>query len=199
MSTATDYFDGLFAGRHVMAILRGYDPPTTVELCRRAWEAGVDVVEVPVQSPDAMPSLEAAVTEARRRGRTVGAGTVTTPEQVADVVRVGAAFAVAPGMDRDTAAAAADADLPYLPGVATASEVQAAGRSGLTWVKAFPASVLTPAWVAAQLAPFPHLRVVATGGVDAHNAPAFLAAGARVVGVGSALEDPDQLPLLARL
>lgn len=199
MTSATAYFDDLFAGRRVMAILRGYDPDRTVELCRRAWAAGVDAVEVPVQSPDAVPSLEAAVAAAREEGRTVGAGTVTTPEQVADVVRAGAAFAVAPGTDPETAAAADAAGLPYLPGVATASEVQAAARCGLAWVKAFPASLLTPAWVSAQLAPFPGLRVIATGGVDARNAPAFLAAGARVVGVGSALEDPEQLPLLAGL
>ncbi len=195
----TAYFDELFDGRRVMAILRGYDPARTVELCHRAWENGVDAVEVPVQRPDAVPSLAAAVSAARDIGRTVGAGTVTTPEQVAEVVRVGAAFAVAPGTDVATAEAAARTGLPYLPGVATASEVQAAARCGLVWVKAFPASLLTPAWVGALRAPFPDLRVVATGGVDARNAPDFLAAGARVVGVGSALEDPEQLPLLARL
>ncbi len=70
---------------------------------------------------------------------------------------------------------------------------------GLRWLKAFPASLLTPAWVRALLAPFPSACFVVTGGVDAHNAEEFLAAGAKAVGVGSALTSPGQLDLMAAL
>jgi len=91
------------------------------------------------------------------------------------------------------------AGLPALPGVATATEAQHALGEGLTWLKAFPASVLGTGWFPAMRGPFPQARFVATGGMDSSNARAFLDAGARVVAVGSALEDEAQLPALAAL
>ena len=87
--------------------------------------------------------------------------------------------------------------LPVMPGVATSSEIQAARRLGLVWLKAFPVAQLGSAWVRAQLAPFPEARFVATGGVDADNAREFLDAGARVAAIGSALADDNQLAKLA--
>lgn len=199
-STSDDYFDAAFAGHRVMAILRGYTPERTVELCETAWAAGIDVIEVPVQDEGAYPSLEAAIAAATARGASIGAGTVTTPEQVHRVAALGAAFTVAPGTSVRVIAACREAGLPHLPGVATASEITAVVDNGLTWVKAFPAAQLGPAWVRAQAGgPFPGVRFVATGGVDASNAAGFLDAGARVVAVGSALADPSQLALLGRL
>lgn len=196
---STPFFDSLFANQPVMAILRGLPPDQTVDLCRRAWDIGVDAVEVPVQSPDALPSLQAALAAGRERGRPVGAGTVVTPEQARSVHEAGAAFTVAPGYDPQVAAECAALDLPHLPGVATSSEINHALRTGHTWLKAFPAAQLGAGWIRAQLAPFPTVRFVATGGVDADNAVDFLNAGCRVVAVGSALQDPRQLDLLARL
>ncbi|GAA3726877.1 2-dehydro-3-deoxyphosphogluconate aldolase/(4S)-4-hydroxy-2-oxoglutarate aldolase [Spinactinospora alkalitolerans] len=193
------FFDQMFARTSVMAILRGMDTDRTVRLCERAWDVGIDVVEVPVQTPDALPSLRAAVAAGRERGRPVGAGTVASVDQVRDVSEAGAAFTVAPGLDEDVAQASVAAGLPHLPGVATSSEITRALKSGNPWLKAFPAACLTPAWITAQLAPFPGARFVATGGVDAQNAGAFLDAGCKVVAVGSALADPDQLDLLADL
>jgi 2-keto-3-deoxy-6-phosphogluconate aldolase len=83
--------------------------------------------------------------------------------------------------------------------VATPSEVQIALKEGLTWLKAFPASVLGTEWIKAMKGPFPAAKFVTTGGMHAGNAGEFLAAGAKVVAVGSALEDPSQLPQLAEL
>ena len=74
------------------------------------------------------------------------------------------------------------------------------GRSlGLTWLKAFPAQWLGVDWFRHIRGPFPEVRFVATGGMDANNAGDFLDAGVRVVAVGSALEDPAQLERLATL
>ncbi len=200
MTDSTEYFDRVFAGTRVMAILRGYSPERTVELCGIAWDSGIDVVEVPVQDPSAYPSLEAGIAAARARGKEVGAGTVITPEQVRTVALLGAAFTVAPGTSRRVIEASQATGLPHLPGVATASDVTVALEAGLSWVKAFPAAQLGPAWIAAQRGgPFPRVRFVATGGIDAGNAGDFLASGARVVAVGSALADPAQLSLLGAL
>ena len=193
------YFDAAFEQQRLMAILRGLPPKETVALCERAWEAGIAVVEVPIQSAAGMESFRAATAAAAANGRYVGVGTVVDAEQVDFAVRSGAAFAVSPGLDPEVAAACAAAGLPLLPGVATSSEIQAARRLGFLWLKAFPAAQLGSGWIKAQLAPFPEARFVATGGVDADNALEFLDAGARVAAIGSALADGNQLGRLAAL
>ena len=189
----------IFGSAVVMAILRNLTPSQTVQMADRAWSLGIDVVEVPVQTPDALPSLRAAVSAARERDRRLGAGTVTTVEQVRAVAEIGAAFTVAPGFDPAVLAASHGAGMPHLPGVATPSEVQLALTHGVSWVKVFPASVLGPGWFTAIRAPFPELRMVGTGGIDAGTALEYLAAGARVVAVGSALADAGQLARLAEI
>jgi 2-dehydro-3-deoxyphosphogluconate aldolase/(4S)-4-hydroxy-2-oxoglutarate aldolase len=83
--------------------------------------------------------------------------------------------------------------------VSTPSEVQLAASLGLTWLKAFPAQWLGTDWFKHIRGPFPQVRFVATGGLDASNAQSFLDAGVRVAAVGSALEDPAQLDRLAAL
>jgi 2-dehydro-3-deoxyphosphogluconate aldolase/(4S)-4-hydroxy-2-oxoglutarate aldolase len=193
------FFETAFAGQPVMAILRGLPPDETVELAVRAWDLGLANVEVPVEVPGALPSLRAAVDAGRERGRRVGAGTVTSLEQVGAVAAAGAAFTVAPGFDAAVAEASVDAGMPHLPGVATASEIQRALAAGFVWLKAFPATALGPAWFRALRGPFPHLHLVATGGIDARTARDYLSAGADVVAVGSALSDPEQVDLLAEL
>ncbi|WP_405432119.1 bifunctional 4-hydroxy-2-oxoglutarate aldolase/2-dehydro-3-deoxy-phosphogluconate aldolase [Micromonospora sp. NBC_00617] len=197
MTTAD--FEHIFGGARVMAILRGLPVAETVRLAERAWDLGIVVVEVPVATPDAVPALRAAVEAGAARGRIVGAGTVLDAEQVAAAADAGAAFTVAPGLDLAIADAAAARGLPHLPGVATPTEAQQALRHGLTWLKAFPAISLGPAWFRAMAGPLPQLRFVATGGLDANNAAAFLDAGVRVAAVGSALSDPTQLDQLAKL
>lgn len=189
MSLHTAWFDEVFAEQRVMVILRGQSPERTVELCTRAWDLGITQVEVPVQSPDALPSLRAALAAARERGLGVGAGTVTTVPVLEQVVAAGVTFTVAPGLDDDVVRRSTELGVPHLPGVATPSEIQRARRLGLRWLKAFPASVLGAPWFAAVRAPFPDVRLVATGGVSVDNVRDFLDAGARVVSLGSAISD----------
>ncbi|MBA8823298.1 2-dehydro-3-deoxyphosphogluconate aldolase/(4S)-4-hydroxy-2-oxoglutarate aldolase [Saccharopolyspora lacisalsi] len=193
-----DFFERTFT-QPVMAILRGMEPDRTVELAERAWQLGIDLVEVPIEAPRALPSLRATVQAGADRGHRVGAGTVITPEQVRTASEAGAAFTVAPGLDAEVVDECRRWDLPHLPGVSSPTEIQHAHRLGLEWVKAFPASVLGSSWFAAMGGPFPGTRMVATGGINAHNAPEYLRAGASAVAVGSALEDPEQLPALAEL
>jgi len=192
-------FDRILAGRPLMAIFRGLGTTRSLELARTAWDLGIDVVELPIQSDADVDALAAVVVAGREEGRLVGAGTVVSTRHVELAASAGAAFSVSPGFDADVVRASAAAGMPPLPGVATASEVQAAMALGLTWLKAFPASLLGAGWFRAMAGPFPDARFVATGGMDAANAGAFLDAGVRTVAVGSALEDPAQLPALAAL
>ncbi|WP_433341968.1 bifunctional 4-hydroxy-2-oxoglutarate aldolase/2-dehydro-3-deoxy-phosphogluconate aldolase [Micromonospora sp. CA-111912] len=196
--TAHD-FGPIFDGARVMVILRDLPPQETVRLANRAWDLGIDVVEVPVRTPEAMEALRVAVEAGRDRDRIVGAGTVFDPAQVRQAAGAGAAFTVAPGLDLAVADAALNHGIPHLPGVATPTEAQRARDHGLFWLKAFPAVSLGPQWFKAVAGPLPELRFVATGGIDAGNAAGFLAAGVRVVAVGSALSDPAQIDRLAEL
>lgn len=199
MTISNDTFSSLFAGQRLMAILRGFGAEKSVALARQAWQLGITCVEVPIQSADDVASLRAVVAAGRESGNPVGAGTVVSLDLVRQANEAGAEFTVSPGYDPVVAQASYDAGMAPLPGVATASEVQAALGSGLTWLKAFPAAALGPAWFSLMAGPFPDARFVATGGMDASNAEAFLSRGVHVVAVGSALADPTQLPRLAAI
>jgi Entner-Doudoroff aldolase len=198
-SDSNAWFDEHFAGQPLMAILRGFGAARSLELATTAWDLGIDLVEVPIQSVVDIEALEALVEAGEKRGKFVGAGTVVTLQHIREARAAGAAFTVSPGFDKNIVRACLDADLPTLPGVATASEIQRASALGLDWVKAFPAAVLGTSWFSAMRGPFPLMNFVATGGLSASNAADFLEAGPRVVAVGSALEDAAQLPLLGAL
>jgi Entner-Doudoroff aldolase len=194
--TDPEFFADHLARSRVLVILRGHGA-RTVELCERAWDAGVALVEVPVQGPPDLEALGAAVAAGRRRGAPVGAGTVVSADLVAQVAAAGAAFTVAPGLDEDVLAASHAAGLPHLPGVATASEISRALRLGVNWLKAFPAAALGASWFSAMRGPFPQARFVATGGVTAANARELLTAGAAAVALGSGFADTDPEELRA--
>ncbi|MDG4824782.1 bifunctional 4-hydroxy-2-oxoglutarate aldolase/2-dehydro-3-deoxy-phosphogluconate aldolase [Asanoa sp. WMMD1127] len=180
-------FPTLLHGRPLLAILRDVPVERAVALAETVWDSGLGAVEVPIQTPEAVACLRAVAAAAANRGAVVGAGTVVTVEQVRVAADAGAAFTVAPGLDLDVVAASAAAGLPHLPGVATPSEVHHAVKAGCGWLKAFPAASLGPGWLRELRGPFPDVRFVATGGIGAHNARDFLAAGAKAVGVGGAV------------
>lgn len=192
-------FEELFGSTRLMAILRGMGVERSLAVSNTAWDLGIDVIELPIQTADDLEALRVVAAAGRERGKVVGAGTVVSAEHVAQALSAGAAFTVSPGLDLDVVRASHDAGLISLPGIATASEVQSALTAGLTWLKAFPASVLGTEWLTAMNAPFPQARFVTTGGMNAANAGEYLDAGASVVAVGSALEDPAQLSQLAAL
>lgn len=197
--TDNSVFEDIFQGVPLMAILRGMGVERSLATATRAWDLGITAVEIPVQTPTDVEALRAVAEAGRARGLTVGAGTVVTLEHVRQAADAGAAFTVSPGLDIDVVRASHEAGLPALPGVSTATEVQRALGEGLTWLKAFPASLLGTGWFPAMRGPFPQARFVATGGMDSGNARSYLDAGVRVVAVGSALEDESQLPALAQL
>ncbi|HTJ32601.1 MAG TPA: bifunctional 4-hydroxy-2-oxoglutarate aldolase/2-dehydro-3-deoxy-phosphogluconate aldolase [Dactylosporangium sp.] len=180
-------FDELLAGRPLVAILRGVPVVRALELARAVWGSGLGVVEVPIQTGEALECLRELARVAGEVGAVVGAGTVRSAAQVAAAVEAGARFTVAPGLDLDVVRASHDAGLPHLPGVATASEVHHALNAGCSWLKAFPAGSLGAGWLREMRGPFPEARFVATGGIDAGNARDYLAAGAGALGVGGAV------------
>ena len=187
-------FDRLFGQHQIMIVLRGLSVDETVAAAHRAWDCGVELVEVPIGSPDQVPALAAAVSAGAGRGKHVGAGTVITDEQVIAAKMAGARYTVAPGFDASILNASLEAGLPHLPGVATPSEVQHAFKRGCTWLKFFPAGIIGgAAWVRAVREPFPELRFVATGRVATSDVGEMLAAGAHVVAFGAHMAQPSGL------
>ena len=196
---STDFFATHLTANPVMGIFRGLDPARTLELCHRAWDSGVLLIEIPIQSPDAVDCLSAVVKAGAAIGRPVGAGTVTSLERARAAADAGAAFTVAPGIVPSVVAESQRLGLPHLPGVATSSEIGVALGLGLRWQKMFPAAQLGASWAAAQHGPYPEVRFVATGGIDSYNAEEFFRGGASGVAVGSAFADPEQIDRLAKL
>jgi 2-keto-3-deoxy-6-phosphogluconate aldolase len=180
-----EFFDHAFGRHRAMAILRGIDEQQTMVLSQRAWDAGLALVEVPLQSPQSERALVAAVAGATRTADFVGAGTIVSVDLVERAHNTGAIFTVAPGFDLEVLTRSLELGMPHLPGIATPTEVQKAMKAGLHWLKAFPADALGAAWFSAMKGPFPHARFVATGGVSAINARKFLSAGAAAVSFGS--------------
>ncbi|MCX8453482.1 bifunctional 4-hydroxy-2-oxoglutarate aldolase/2-dehydro-3-deoxy-phosphogluconate aldolase [Paenarthrobacter ureafaciens] len=179
------WFSGGFFQVPVIAVLRGLSPHEAVRRANRAWDAGVEHVEVTIETPEAVAALTAVVSAASERGLTVGAGTITTTAQLEAAAAANASFTVSPGLNEEIVAESVRRSLPHLPGVATASEILRAKALGLTWLKAFPASVLGHEWTAAMKGPFPDVNFVATGGMQAATARAYLDSGVSVVGLSS--------------
>ena len=198
-SASDQWFTEAFARAPIMAILRGMGVERSLQLAHVAWDLGIDAVEVPIQSDEDRDALAAVVAAGHERGKQVGAGTVVDDATVRLAAEAGAAFTVSPGFDIDVVRASEASGMPSLPGVATATEVQLARLAGLRWLKVFPASVLGTDWFTTMRGPFPDVHFIATGGMNARNAPQFLQAGVRVVAVGSALADPDELARLAEV
>ena len=106
-------------------------------------------------------------------------------------VTAGAQFLISPGLEPGVGAVARSAGIPYIPGALTPTEVRSCLAEGATLVKLFPAAPLGAGYVSQLLGPFPKLRLVPTGGIDASNASAFLHAGAAAVAIGASLVGRD--------
>lgn len=159
------------AGRLVPVIVIE-DPQAAVPLAEALVAGGLRCAEVTFRTPAAEAALQAMAADPRLL---VGAGTVVRPEQVDRAVAAGAKYIVSPGFSATVVRHCQRIGVPVLPGVATATEVQAAGEAGLSVLKFFPAEQLGGlAMLKALAAPFPSVRFVPTGGVNRDNLPGYL-------------------------
>jgi 2-dehydro-3-deoxyphosphogluconate aldolase/(4S)-4-hydroxy-2-oxoglutarate aldolase len=145
-----------------------------VPLARALVEGGVRVLEVTLRTPVALRCIEAMAREVPEA--IVGAGTLRSAADARAARDAGAVFGVSPGYTAEVGAACAQASLPLLPGVATASEVMAAQADGLQFLKFFPATAAGGIPMLKALAgPFPDVLFCPTGGITPETAPQFLA------------------------
>jgi 2-dehydro-3-deoxyphosphogluconate aldolase/(4S)-4-hydroxy-2-oxoglutarate aldolase len=159
----------------VVAVLVVDRAEDAVPLARALLAGGIGAMELTLRTPVAIDALRAVVAEVPEM--LPGIGTILTPEQVREVAQSGAAFGVAPGLNRRVIETAQQVGLPFAPGVATPSELEAALELGCREVKLFPAEPLGGmAYLNSMAAPYTHLgvRFIPLGGLSADNCAAYL-------------------------
>jgi 2-dehydro-3-deoxyphosphogluconate aldolase/(4S)-4-hydroxy-2-oxoglutarate aldolase len=145
-----------------------------VAIARALAEGGLPAVELTLRTPAGLDAIRAIADEVPEV--LVGAGTIVTPGQAKQAADAGARFLVSPGSTPDLRAAMLDTGLPFLPGVATVSEVMTALEAGCTELKFFPAEASGgAAFLRSVAGPLPGVRFCPTGGITAAGAPAYLA------------------------
>ncbi|MDR6180868.1 2-dehydro-3-deoxyphosphogalactonate aldolase [Pseudomonas sp. SORGH_AS 211] len=174
----------------LIAILRGVTPDEIVAVGHALYDAGFRVIEIPLNSPQPFESIRRLTAELGE-SCLIGAGTVLTEAQVAEVDAAGGRLIVSPNANLAVIRASKAAGLVSAPGVATPSEGFAALDAGADSLKLFPAEQLGPAVVKAWRAVFPKaLALLPVGGITPDNMGPYVAAGANGFGLGSALYKP---------
>ena len=176
-------FEALLRQCPLIAILRGIRPGEVQAVCDALYESGILLLEIPLNSPSALRSIGIAARHVKSRQLT-GAGTVLTPEEAAAVRDAGGEFIISPNTDPEVIRASKRLGMISIPGFLTPSEAFCAIRAGADYLKLFPA-ILGPGYIK-DLKAVVKKPILAVGGVNAENLPAFLnvCAGA---GIGSAL------------
>lgn len=176
----------------LVAILRGLEPERAVAVGEVLVEAGFDIIEVPLNSPDPLASI-AALVEALGPRALVGAGTVLAEAEVDALAAIGAGLVVSPNGNPAVIRRTAALGMVSLPGVFTPTEMFAAIEAGASGLKLFPAEAASPAVIKAVRAVLPpQVPLFAVGGISAANMGDYLAAGAAGFGIGGSLFKPGK-------
>lgn len=180
----------LTEGRKLFAILRGITPDAARDIGHALFDAGITRIEVPLNTVNALESIAILVRALGDRAM-IGAGTVTTRQQVRAVAEIGGGLIVSPNFDPDVVQETRARALVSMPGVMTPSECFAAHKAGADALKLFPAFQIGPAGMAALRAVLPRgCPVYPVGGVGPEHFGQWLAAGADGFGLGGALYSP---------
>lgn len=186
MSSRPASFLRLLGDRRIIVVVRHHDPAAAEAIARAAAAGGLRAVEITMSVPGAAALIE-ALCPSLPPAVLVGAGTVLSRQQLDDVLAAGAAFVVAPGLDREIFERCRDAGTPFLPGALTPTEVMAVRALSLDALKLYPSNTVGPAHLRALRSVFPETAFIPTGGVTRVNAGAWFGAGAHSLGIAGEL------------
>jgi len=176
--------------RNIIAILRGVTPADVVEITAELIDAGIEKIEVPLNSPEALLSIQ-RLAEAFGATALIGAGTVLSVADVHSVKAAGGRLIVSPDTNTEVIRATKSLGLLSYPGAMTPTECFAALRAGADGVKMFPGVLIGPAGIKALRAVLPpETTLLAVGGAGPDSFAEWQAAGADGVGIGTALYRP---------
>ena len=177
-----------------IAIIRMDDPDTLMRTVDAIRAGGITAIEITMTTPDALAAIErVSAAYADDDPVRIGAGSVLDGPTARQALSAGAEYVVSPVLKAEMIEMCHRYDVPAIPGAFTPTEVQRAHELGADVVKVFPASAMGPSYFGALQGPMPHVKLMPTGGVSLDNAGQWIEAGARVVGVGSALLDEQAL------
>ena len=172
----------------LIAILRNADPNNILPIVKTLYKAGVRAIEVTMNSPKALESIELIANEMKGKV-VVGAGTVLDAESARLAILSGATFILSPTVNKDTIRMSKKYGAVSIPGALTPTEILEAYEYGGDIIKVFPTTTMGPEYIKDLQGPLPHIPLLPTGGVDLNNVEDFIKAGAVGVGLGSALVD----------
>lgn len=176
--------------RPLIAILRGIERREAADVAEALIDAGIDRIEIPLNSPDPFESIQRMAT-AHGEHALIGAGTVLSPEQVQSVSNAGGRLVVSPNCDEDVIKATRSLNMQSFPGVLTPTECFDALKWGADGLKVFPAFQMGIDGLKALRAVLPsETQVYMVGGVGPENFADWLKAGANGFGLGSFLYKP---------
>lgn len=178
----------------LIAIIRGVTPDEAEAVARAIIDAGIRIIEVPLNSPDPLRSIERLSAKLGDRAL-IGAGTVLMAEEVPNVRAAGGGIIVSPNTNPDVIAASVSEGLVSCPGYFTPTEAFTAIAAGATALKLFPAEAATPTVLKAQRAVILNdIPILVVGGIRPDNMREWLDAGANGFGLGGGLYQPGQSP-----
>jgi len=178
----------------LVGIIRGVTPDEAEAIGAAIFDAGIRIIEVPLNSPDPLKSIQ-RLSDSLGDRALIGAGTVLEPGQVAEVKAAGGRLIVSPNTNPAVIRATVEAGMIPSPGYFTPSEAFAAIEAGAHTLKFFPAEAATPAVIKAQRAVLPkHIPLVVVGGIHPDTMRPWREAGADGFGLGSGLYVPGQSP-----
>ena len=181
----------------LMAILRGGNVDIIDALLETVTAAGVNTLEIAMNTPNAAAMIERAVVSSAQSNQPqklmIGAGTVTTDERLGAALAAGASFVVMPNLIEHIVERAVAARIPVFPGALTPQEVFRASKAGATMVKLFPAKTFGPGYIRELKGPFDEIELLACGGVNQDNLATFFDAGASAVAFGGSVFSESRL------
>ncbi|MDT3958949.1 bifunctional 4-hydroxy-2-oxoglutarate aldolase/2-dehydro-3-deoxy-phosphogluconate aldolase [Staphylococcus kloosii] len=170
----------------IISIIRGYNVEDTIKIVEKLYKAGIKLVEVTLNSPDALNSIK-KLNELFADDMYIGAGTVMTANECQNAIDAGANFIISPNINSEVIQCTKENNVISIPGALTPSEITYAINIGADIVKVFPVSEMGVGYIKDIRAPLNDVKLLPTGGIDKTNIRDYIDEGAIGVGVSSSI------------